>query len=513
MKNSLLLLLAAAAALSACADDPIFTARSALHAQNQTIGAAAARGEPRAPVFGRVTTSPDIFLGDEVIDLGRGMPMPNVTATIELTFRDAVPVSAVARAIGEQVGYPVSSVVDDTPRPMGRLSGDLPSVLALLKTRYGITAEHRDGQILLIPAGVELIALPLPQMPQVQQVGANGGRRRGSGNSQPGAAQSNQKGPASAEGTKALIEALRMISLHVPYPGTSITPLPDLNMVAIKAPAAVMPAVKAIIRERVDAFSTSIRTTVRILAIDLGTDRTFSTNLDYVWGSLLGQPARFSGSNAANALALLRGTPTGIKADTLEASLQSLATRLSIANNQRFDALLRPGFVKTINDSRTITYIRSSTPPGQSGNSTISATTATVEQDEIEVGTRGQVVAMPVSKSRIQLSLSFALSTLLDLRQITSGNVTLQQPDTLNREYNDQVELASGDTIVAMAQLIETARDGGSGLFTADLPLPGSRSAERRYQLQLVLVSAAYETATAPRRDTSSDTILSTGGL
>jgi hypothetical protein len=107
---------------------------------------------------------------------------------------------------------------------------------------------------------------------------------------------------------------------------------------------------------------------------------------------------------------------------------------------------------------------------------------------------------------------ALTISQLLDLKTLVSGNVTVQQPDTFDRELNDQIDIASGDTIVLSSEVVQTARNNSSGAVTADIPLPGATAGETSYQLQLVLLSAELLSPTAPKRDPSTGNILQVAG-
>lgn len=497
--------------LSGCADDPYWKSRNTINANNTTLASAAERAQNRAPQTARVSTSPNLYLGEEVVELGRGVPLPPGLPPVDVTFLEAVPMSFVAKALSEQVGYPVVSLMGTSQLTVRRLQGDLGSVLQQLATNSGIGYEHRNGVVMLIPAGVEIVPIPTPLMPVLQAATTRSGGRNGGGQA---SQQTNSDTTAltSEKGLKTWIEKLASLNNSLPYPGAQITPHPELGVISIRGPAAAMPNIKRLVEERLAQIRTPTRVVLRVLSVDLGTSRTLQTNLDSVWGSLFGQPARLIGNSTSTAFSLLRATPTGIKADTLEATINSIARRNNLVSNQRIDALLMPGFVKNVSDVRTVTYIREATPPGQGSTSSVSSTTASVTQDEVSVGTQGKLVAMPSSRSRVTVGYTLSISQLLSLNAVTSGTVVVQQPDTLTREFNDQVDVASGDTIVVSSQLVETARNNGAGLLNANTPLPGNISGETSYQLLLVMLSAELVSPTQPNRDPSTDNILRVAG-
>lgn len=515
--NRLLSVSLTLALLAGCANDPIYTARAKLDANNSFIADAGARGVPRAPQTGRITQSPEIYLGEEVIDLGRGQALPETSGSIDLTLREALPLSSIARALSEQTGYPIVSLLDDAPRVFGRLRGDLPTVLANLKSDYQIGYEHRDGTIMLVPAGVEIVPIPtviLPQLPAGSLANSGRSRSGGGGGNQQAQTTRGEDSLTSSAGLEKFLTELPTLAANSPYAGpqTSITVNKRLSVIALKAPPAALPGLKRMVEDRLAQILTPTRVTLYILTLDVGDSRTFSSNLDYVWGSLLGQPARFAGNSSAAAISLLRNTPTNIKADTLDASIQSVASRLNVLNNQRFTVILAPGYVMPISDKRIITYVRESTPPGQSSSSSISSTTATVSQDEVEVGTDGSITAAPTSKSSVRVAYNFSLAQLLDFRTVTSGNVTLQQPDTAPRQFANIVDLKSGEMILADSRLVETVRRSSSGAVSPDIPVPGSLGSETRMQLILVMLSAELVPPTAPQRYPGTDNVLRVAG-
>lgn len=517
-RSALLALALGTTLLTGCANDPLRTSRASLNANNDLLAKSAAQAKLRTDQTGTVSKSPEFFLGDQTIDLERGEQLPERTGAISLMLNEALPLSAIARALSEQAGYPVVAVTDATPRAIGRLQGSLADVLERLRTRENITFEHRNGTILLMPAGVEIVALPAMMMPTLKPLGSSNSNRRGGNTGSATAANADTgtnswKSPATTEGLKAFIEGLSSLGISDLYPGASITAKPELGVIIIKAPsAAVIGAVKKQVEDRLAQIRQPVKVTLRLLTLDVGNSRTLQTNLDSVWGSLFGQPARFIGNNTASALSLLRNTPTGVKPDTLEAGISTLASQNFVKSNQRFDAILTPGYVKAVADTRVITYVREATPPGQSSSSSISSTTATVSQEDLSTGTQAQFVAMPTSKSTIDVAYTLAVSTLIALRQVTSGNVTLQQPETQSREFADKAEITSGDTIVVSSQLVESARNTGAGLFDPGLPLPGNVTGENGYQLLLVLLSAEFVNPSAPQRDPSTNNILRVAG-
>jgi hypothetical protein len=515
MTTRLLTLGLVAALLASCSNDALQTSRAKLNVNNAAIAEAAQRAQLRAAQTGRLVSSTEMFLGDEVIDLDKGSPLPERTGVIDLALREALPLSSIAKALSEQAGYPIVSVMNDAPRAIGRLQGDLGTVLAKLKTTENIGYEHRNGVVMLIPAGVEIVPIPAVLVPALQPLGSSSSNRRGSGGGGQQSATAQQganKGVNSEDGLKKFLQQLSGLSADLPYPGTTIKADEILGVVTIKGPPAALPAVKRLVEERIALIKQPVRVDLRVLSLDVGTRRELSTNLDSVWGSLFGQPARLIGNSTATSLSLLRNTPVGIKPDTLEAAISTLASRNNVLSNQRITATLMPGTIKAVSDVRVRTYIRESTPPGQSSSTTLTSTTATVTQDDIETGTRGQIVAVPVSKSQIDVGYTLAISSLLALRQITSGNVTLQQPETLFREFADRVVMTSGDTIVVSSQLIETASSTGAGVINADLPVPGNASGETNLQLLIVLLSAEMVNPASPVRDPANGNILRVAG-
>jgi hypothetical protein len=520
-RSALLFLVMSTSFLTACANDPLRTSRASLNANNAVLAKSAAQAKLRTDQLGTVSSSPEFFLGDQVIDLERGEQLPDRTGAINLTLNEALPLSAIARALSEQAGYPIVAVTDAAPRAIGRLQGHLADVLDRLRTRENITFEHRGGTILLMPAGVEIVALPAMLMPNLKPLGSSNSNRRG-GSTAAATAQGAEGGtggasswssPATTTGLEKFITALGSLGISDLYPGATITPKPELGIIIIKAPsAAIIGAVKKQVEERLALIRQPVKVTLRLLTLDVGNSRTLQTNLDSVWGSLFGQPARFIGNNTASALSLLRNTPTGIRPDTLEAGISTLASQNFVKSNQRFDAVLMPGYVKSVADTRVITYVREATPPGQSSSSSISSTTATVSQEDLSTGTQAQFVVMPTSKSTAEVSYTLAVSSLVALRSVTSGNVTLQQPETQSREFADKVELTSGDTIVVSSQIVETARNTGAGLFDAGLPFPGTATGDNGLQLLLVLLSAEFINPSAPQRDPATNNILRVAG-
>jgi hypothetical protein len=501
------------ALLAGCSNDALVTSRDAINANNALLSSAAARAQNRAPQTGRVSSSPDIYLGEEVIELGGGNPLPEGLGSVDLVLREAVPLSYVARALSEQVNYPIISLMTAPLNPVGRLQGDLGTVLQSLKTSQGIGYDHRGGVIMLVPAGVEIVPIPTPLMPALQAASTrSGSSRSGGGQSTGQGASGTGKSIATEEGLKDWLKKLEELNPSLPYPGAQIKVHAELGVISIRGPAAAIPRIKSLVQDRLAQLRTQSRIVVRVLAVDLGNSRSLQTNLDSVWGSLFGQPARLIGTSTATAFSLLRNTPTGIKADTLESTISTIARRNTLVTNERIDATLMPGSVKRISEVRNITYIRSSTPAGQTSGSTISSTTATINQEELTVGTQGSIVAMPSSRSRITVGYSLTISQLLDLKTLVSGNVTVQQPDTFDRELNDQIDIASGDTLVLSSRVVQTARNNSAGAVTADIPLPGSTAGETSYQLQLVLLSAELLSPTAPNRDPSTGNILQVAG-
>lgn len=493
--------------LTGCADDPYWKSRNTINANNATLASAAERAQNRAPQTARVSTSPNLYLGEEVVELGRGVPLPPGLPPVDVTFLEAVPMSFVAKALSEQVGYPVVSLMGTSQLTVRRLQGDLGSVLQQLATNSGIGYEHRNGVVMLIPAGVEIVPIPTPLMPVLQAATTrSGGRNGGSQASQ----QTNSDTTAltSEKGLKTWIEKLASLNNSLPYPGAQIATHPELGVISIRGPAAAMPNIKRMVEERLAQIRTPTRIVIRFLSVALGNERTFQANLDSVYGSLFGQPARLIGNSTSTAFNLLRATPTGIKADTLEAAISTIAQRNHVVSNQRFDVTLMPGFVKKIADVQRITYIRD-----QGSTSNTATTTTSITQDEVVVGTQGQIVAMPSSKSRVTVGYAFSISQLLGpLNTVTSGSVLVQQPNTSEREINDQADLASGDTIVISSQVIDTARSSGAGAVSANAPVPGNLAGSSSYQLAIVLLSAELVSPTQPNRDPSTDNILRVAG-
>lgn len=489
--NQILALSTATLALVGCASDPIFQGRNALRDNASFTARAVGSAAPRTEQSGTVTISHTIWLGNQSVDSNTGDAVPPGRPVAIDTGSQAT-LGDVAASLAQQSGVPVTAIGKaDAPIRM-TYSGSLTGALRTLSGE-GFGWRVVAGSVLLSDSDTQMVLVPRPLL---VNPGLGGSLTTVSSGTSNATGSTIGNTPLATADVKSAAHdpvwvAIERLSKELPYPGVTLTAYPLLGLVTLHGPREVTTATRELLERRIRALTERTRVTIRILALDMSRGRNFSTSFTSAFKKVFGMPLTV-GFDPTNGFSFSRGQLASGTSPGTTGAINTLATSSSVLDQRRFDMILSPGVVKPVDDTNTIVYVDSISPAEQSSTSTLS-TTPTITQKSLTLGLSGFVTAQALTDQQISVEYHIAMSVLTGLNTESSGGYTVQQPSYKTDNLGIVTTMQSGTTVVAEARIIRTVDETGSGVFSPDLPLPGSRNVTFGNVMIVVLLTSSID--------------------
>lgn len=267
---------------------------------------------------------------------------------------------------------------------------------------------------------------------------------------------------------------------------------PATGTVTVTDEPPTMKTVEAFIEQQNIHLSRQVTVQVQVLSVSLDESDNYGINWDTVWKSVGGNYNLALG----NLLAPAAGS-TGLTftvPDTATGKMAQWAGSSAIIS-----ALAKQGKVSVVTSVTAVTlnnqpvpvqvgrqtgYLASSTTTLSNGTSSTSITPGT-----INTGFSLTVLPHIQDAENLLLQYSVDISNLIELRQITSGDSTIQTPDIETRNFMQRIGLKTGETLVLAgfesAQNSATAQGVGNPRFSL---LGGSQNGINNKNIIVVLL-------------------------
>lgn len=322
-------------------------------------------------------------------------------------------------------------------------SGSLSGFLDIVAARYGLSWELVDGKVAIfrnITRTFVMKAVPgnAALSSKVSTGSTNGGAASSSETTLSASVLSVWQ--SIEDGIKAMLTDKGRV---VVSPATGTVTVTD-------APAA-MKSVEAFIEQQNAHLSRQVTVQVQVLSVSLDESDNYGINWDAVWQSLGGNYNIALG----NLLAPAAGS-TGLTFSVPDTATGNMAQWKG--SSAIISALAKQGKVSVVTSVTAVTlnnqpvpvqvgrqtgYLASSTTTITDGTSSTSITPGTVN-------TGFSLTVLPHIQDAENLFLQYSvdISNLLELRQITSGDSTIQTPDIETRNFMQRIGLKTGETLV-----------------------------------------------------------------
>lgn len=226
---------------------------------------------------------------------------------------------------------------------------------------------------------------------------------------------------------------------------------PATGTVTVTDAPAAMKVVEAFIEQQNIHLSRQVTVQVQVLSVSLDESDNYGINWDAVWKSM--------GGNYNVALGNLLAPPAGATGLTFTVPDTATGNMAQwVGSSAIISALAKQGKVSVVTSVTAVTlnnqpvpvqvgrqtgYLASSTTTITDGTTSTSITPGTVN-----TGFSLTVLPHIQDAENLLLQYSVDISNLLELRQITSGDSTIQTPDIETRNFMQRIGLKTGETLV-----------------------------------------------------------------
>jgi type IVB pilus formation R64 PilN family outer membrane protein len=474
--------------------------------------------EPLPPLRSNPLTVTDrIWTGAKAVRMNRGLPLPTKlegARSVSLASSEALSLSSVAEILSAQIGIPVrlgegaptgqQAPSADTPRrapsnvspaaaaraaspaasqPMSTESGDgmkiayegpLSGLLDQVAANFGVNWSY-DGTTIAF-SKFETRVFMLEVMPGKGKFsdkisdsggGSSGGSGGGSSGGSSGAASDSslkQETTLEAE-LDAWTEITNTVNAILGGTGSSVAS-PTVGSITVTTTPDVMKNVARYISDQNQRLSRQIAINVDVYTADISNEDNINNQLTAALKTI--KPFSFTGvaapafatsqSNFSN-LSIGLIDNANVSADSILTAISKISTNVRVA---KFPITTLNNVPVTRRVGRDIAFLASAatTTTGTSGTTTTTLTPGTLRE-----GFSIQLAPRLLSDGRILLQYSLNLVDVIRISSFTSGQSTVQLPETSSRVFVQQSLLRSGSTLILAGYSQDQTRQNANGLL------------------------------------------------
>ena len=267
---------------------------------------------------------------------------------------------------------------------------------------------------------------------------------------------------------------------------------PATGTITVTDTPSVLSRVTEYINEQNKSLNRQVSVNVRVLSVELNEGQNYGINWDSVYKNLA------SASNPY-ALALKTAFPTVTGAGNLIISAPSASSSRWAGSSAMISALSTQGRVSEltsatlvtlnnqaapVNVGRRVSYLASSaTTQTANVGSTTSLTPGTVQ-----TGFSMTLVPHIIDSKEILLQYSLDLSSLLQLKTITSGDSTIQTPDVSTSNFIQRVRIQTGETLVVAGFDQDNLSAVADGIGSPKNALMGQQTGLTKRSMLVILI-------------------------
>lgn len=489
--------LAIAVALSGCAVG--HQAREAVRVNDGVAASAMTTTPPAgdgAPIIRRTN---DMYFGVESFRKRRGSELPAKTEHVIVRSAGEVDIQGFATLVTRATGIPIALNVERTKaaaaapaggNPAGAAAfaagqpqkatmpvqweGPLSGLLDLVAARYGVDWEYTDGVVQITDERTEtfvLHALPTTADLDAALASSNGGSGSGgsSGGSGTGGGASGDVSQGTGRldaGQKATLDVWRdiqaTVSVIVGDRGRyAITPAN--GTLTVTARPGVIAQVARFVRQQNEILTRQVFVRVKVYSVDISDNEDSSLNLTGAFANAaktfgLGwtSPGTALQTPAGTFTASVIGANSEFAGSKVVARALSTAGRTSLISELTLTALNNRPAVKQ--DIRTQSYVERTAVTNQERSTTTEITPA-----KLSTGFSVNVLPRIISENRIIMAYALNLSSLVGIDRIAAGENFVQLPTIDSSGSMQETMLRSGEVLVLMGYLSDSAADRREG--------------------------------------------------
>ena len=272
---------------------------------------------------------------------------------------------------------------------------------------------------------------------------------------------------------------------------------PATGTIALAGSPSVVAAAEQYLRMQNKLRLRRVSLEAKVLSVQLNKDFDNNFDMDIVMRHGLGgnQPFVYSSAEATGTdvgrtvqAGLLRAIPQGLGTAS---SAQFVINALSAVANRV--AVEYSGSLVTLSDQPAPLQVatKRSYVARVSGSATDGASATTLEPGTIDIGLSMNLLPRVIEQDRIMLRIAMGITDLVQLREFTSGNSTLQLPEIDTTGFLQNAVLRSGETLVLAGFEKKSANDTQQGTgHPANWLLGGGEAYGQGREIRVLLITA-----------------------
>lgn len=525
-KLTTIALTATALLLTACASNPAETTALTRQVENKNIAMQTMLASQRTPVSNNIY-SEQSWIPLRKIDAKENKDTTSATDAIQIEINQTFSnLNDVAGAITALVGYPVF-ISSDTQAPpaagpgmpgappsfgaaaktqagpitssspfTANYSGTLTGFLNLATTYYGIfwKAEGSGLRLFMMESKTyKIAALPGDTRLSSNVESASNGSAGGTGSTQSGTS-SNSTGIAYT-GLSVWVSLQESIKQML-SPAGKVIALPATGNIIVTDTPNVLKQVTAYINEQNKSLNRQVAVNVRVLSVELNDTDSYGINWDAVYANLssisnpysLALKTAFPSVTGAGNLIIsapITGTKSGSSA-VISSFISALSTQGRVSELTSATLVTMNNQAAPVNVGRRVSYLASSSITAATvagGVPTVTLTPGTVQ-----TGFSMTLVPHIIDDKEMLIQYSLDLSSLLQMKQITSGQSMIETPDVSTSNFIQRVRMQTGETLVVAGFDNDNLSAVANGIGSAQNQLMGQRNGTSKRSMLVVVI-------------------------
>jgi type IVB pilus formation R64 PilN family outer membrane protein len=270
--------------------------------------------------------------------------------------------------------------------------------------------------------------------------------------------------------------------------------LPAVGTITVTDTPNVLSRVTAYINEQNKSLNRQVSVNVRVLSVEINDTDNYGINWEAVYANLASAENPFS-------ISLKTAFPAATGAGNLIISAPIVSTKggSSAIFTSVISALSTQGRVSELT-SATLTTLNNQAAPVNVGrrvsylassSSTVIANaspTVTLNPGTVQTGFSMTLVPHIIDGKELLLQYSIDLSSLLQMKTISSGGSSIETPDVSTSNFIQRVRMQSGETLVVAGFDHDNLSAVANGIGSAQNSLMGQRNGTRTRTMLVVLI-------------------------
>ena len=456
---------------------------------------AASQPAPAVQAGDPLTVSDAVWLGNSVLKLPSGEPLPDKWLEKNaIALRTDMPSSLaqIISVLSADTRIPIrlaggaesaGTAAAATGTPDGMIvayEGPLPALLDLICGYFNVNWVYQGGAIVISRYQTRTFVVDaLPGSFSVEPPGSTGAS---------GGASSSATATPLASATIDIWQDISSTLDSLIGSDGSVTISQSSGTIVISTTPEKMERVSAYIAEENQRLSAQVAITLELFTVTMDDSQSYGLDLTAALKSIEGLPTinltgpggAVAGGGSLTVNLVEPSELTGSKGIAQALSKIGHATRvaqipMTTLNN-------RPAYQRVAKDQAYVSETSTTT--------TNTSTTAEISTDTVSTGISVSMLPRIMSDGRILLQYALAQGELLNLPKFTSGTTTVQLPETQGLSFSQQVMMKSGSTLILAGYDQSQANSNKAGMLNPSMwPLGGTQDSTKSRQMVVIAIT------------------------